>query len=74
MSNREFQDEATSWPLVVELCRPLVCFREMFGRTAQIAASGATTQEVETWLTGTRANSARIVNISVERGAKEVNA
>jgi biotin/methionine sulfoxide reductase len=67
MSNREFQDEMTSWPLVAERCRLLACFGGISGRTAQIASSGTTIHEVETWLARARANGARIINVSPNR-------
>jgi biotin/methionine sulfoxide reductase len=66
-SNREFQDETTSWPLVVEHCRLLVCFGGISGRTAQIASSGTTAHDVESWLARACANGVRIVNISPRR-------
>jgi biotin/methionine sulfoxide reductase len=67
MSNRAFQDEMTSWPLIAEHCRLLVCFGGVSGRTAQIASSGASEHEVEVWLARVRANGACIVNVSPNR-------
>ena len=50
MTNRIFQDEMTSWPLIAEHCKLMVCFGGITGRTAQITSSGTSFHEVESWL------------------------
>ena len=67
MSNALFQDEMTSWPLVAEHCKLLVCFGGISARTAQIMSGGTSLHEVEPWLMRARANGARIVNVSPNR-------
>ncbi len=64
MSNRQFQDETTSWSLIAEHCELLVCFGGLSGRTAQIASSGTSTHEVETWLMRMHEKGAAFVNVS----------
>lgn len=56
MSHRAFQDEMTSWPLIAENCKLMVCFGGITGRTAQITSSGTSFHEVEAWLTRACAN------------------
>lgn len=67
MSNRVFQDEMTSWPLLVEHCELLVCFGGISGRTAQVMSSGTSRHEVDDWLAVAHRNGTRIVNISPNR-------
>ena len=67
VSHREFQDEMTSWPLIAEHCKLMVCFGGITGRTAQIASSGTSFHEVEAWLARACANGMRLVNIAPNR-------
>lgn len=67
MTNRVFQDEMTSWPLIAEHCKLMVCFGGITGRTAQITSSGTSFHEVESWLARAHANGMRIVNIAPNR-------
>jgi biotin/methionine sulfoxide reductase len=63
MTNGEFQDQMTSWPLVAEHCTLLVSFGGISPRTAQVASSGTTGHEVPGWLDRIKA---RVVNTSPE--------
>ncbi|MDR3375687.1 MAG: molybdopterin-dependent oxidoreductase [Ancalomicrobiaceae bacterium] len=67
MSNRVFQDEVTSWPLLAAHCQLLVCFGGISGRTAQVMSSGTSRHEVDSWLQVAHRNGTRIVNISPNR-------
>jgi biotin/methionine sulfoxide reductase len=67
MTNRVFQDEMTSWPLIADHCKLMVCFGGITGRTAQITSSGTSFHEVESWLARAHANGMRIVNIAPNR-------
>ncbi|MDR3496480.1 MAG: molybdopterin-dependent oxidoreductase [Ancalomicrobiaceae bacterium] len=67
MSNRQFQDEMNSWPLLAEHCQLLVCFGGISGRTAQVMSSGTSRHEVDGWLQRIHAAGARIVTISPNR-------
>lgn len=49
-SYRTVQDETTSWSQIAEHATMLVAFGGISGRTAQIASSGTTGHEVESWL------------------------
>lgn len=60
----EFENRATSWPLVAEHCELLVAFGGISGRTAQITSSGTTRHEVEGWLSRLKA---RVINVSPRR-------
>ncbi|MBF9031063.1 molybdopterin-dependent oxidoreductase [Rhodobacterales bacterium HKCCE3408] len=64
LTNRDVQDNVTSWPLVAEHCTLLVTFGGISGRTAQINSSGTATHEVEHWLGRLKA---RVVNVSPQR-------
>ncbi|WOI56284.1 molybdopterin-dependent oxidoreductase [Palleronia sp. LCG004] len=64
MTNRVFQDEMTSWPLVAEHCELLVAFGGISPRTAQITSAGTSRHEVGDWLDRL---GARIVNVSPRR-------
>lgn len=63
-SNKVFQDNMTSWPLVAEHCELFVAFGGVSGRTAQITSSGTSTHEVESWMERAAARGMKIVNIS----------
>ena len=67
MSNRTFQDQMTSWPLIAEHCELFVAFGGISGRTAQITSSGTSTHEVETWLKAAAGRGMRMVNVSPQR-------
>ncbi len=67
LSNRAFQDEVTSWPLLAEHCQLLVCFGGISGRTAQVMSSGTSRHEVGSWLDVAHGNGTRIVNVSPNR-------
>lgn len=64
MSNREFQDRMTSWPLVAQHCELLVAFGGLSKRPAQVASSGTTTHQTRDWLDLAVANGCRLVNVS----------
>lgn len=63
-SNRAFQDQATSWPLVAKHCELLVAFGGMSKRAAQVTSSGTTMHETPDWLDEAKANGCHLVNIS----------
>jgi len=64
MSNRVFQDQMTSWPLIVEHCQLLVSFGGLSKRPAQVASSGTTTHQTRDWLDRAGANGCHLVNVS----------
>ncbi len=68
MTNSEYQERMTSWPLIAEHCSLLVAFGGISGRTAQIASGGTSAHEVEHWLKRAAENGTAIVNISPQRG------
>lgn len=63
-SNRTFQDNMTSWPLVAEHCELFVAFGGISGRTAQITSSGTSTHEVECWMERAVKRGMKVVNVS----------
>lgn len=67
MTNRAFQDQMTSWPVVAEHCELLVAFGGISGRTAQITSSGTSRHEVTDWLNRAALNGMSIINISPQR-------
>ncbi|RPE67158.1 biotin/methionine sulfoxide reductase [Pacificibacter maritimus] len=64
MTNRVFQDQMTSWPLVAEHCETLVSFGGLSKRPAQVASSGTSKHETQMWLDKAQNNGCRIINIS----------
>jgi biotin/methionine sulfoxide reductase len=64
MSNKVFQDEMTSWPLVAQHCETLLAFGGISKRAAQIASAGTSSHETEDWLAKAKGNGCKLVNIS----------
>lgn len=64
LSNREFQDQMTSWPLVAEQCELFVAFGGISKRAAQVTSAGTTMHETQDWLDRAAQNGGRLVNIS----------
>lgn len=67
VSNRVFQDQMTSWPLVAEHCELFLAFGGVTVRTAQITSSGTSVHEVGHWLKTAAERGMRTVNISPQR-------
>ena len=72
LTNRAFQDQLTSMPLVEEHCELMLCFGGLSTRTAQITSSGTSFHEVEDWLQGLVRNGVRIVNVSPQKSDTSV--
>jgi biotin/methionine sulfoxide reductase len=64
MSLNSLQDQTTSWSSVAEHCELFVSFGGISPRTAQVASSGTTAHEVETWMARAQANGMECVNVS----------
>lgn len=71
LTNRAFQDQMTSLPLVAEHCEFLLCFGGISKRTAQITSSGTSTHDVGTWLEGLTKKGVKIANVSPQRSDME---
>ncbi|MBO6638919.1 MAG: molybdopterin-dependent oxidoreductase [Roseitalea sp.] len=67
MTNRAFQDQMTSWPLVAEHCELLVAFGGISERTAQITSSGTSRHEVTGWLDTAARRGMAVINVSPQR-------
>lgn len=67
LTNRAFQDQMTSLPLVEEHCEFLLCLGGISNRTAQITSSGTSTHEVGTWLECLAKKGVRIANVSPQK-------
>ena len=63
-SNSTFQDQMTSWPLVVEHSELLLAFGGISKRPAQVSSSGTTRHETQDWLNRIQEKGCHIVNIS----------
>ena len=68
MTNRIFQDQMTSWPLIVEHCDLLLSFGGISRCTAQISSAGTSIHEVEYWLQRAADRDMEIINVSPQRG------
>ncbi len=64
MSNRQFQDQMTSWPLIVQHCETLLAFGGISKRPSQIASGGTSAHQTEDWLAAAVAKGCKLVNIS----------
>lgn len=64
MTNRQFQDHMTSWPLIGDHCELFLAFGGVSGRTAQISSSGTSTHDVEYWLKRAAKKGMNFINIS----------
>lgn len=64
MSNRVFQDQMTSWPLVVAHATLLVSFGGLSKRAAQVSSSGTSRHQTRDWLDQAKARGCALVNIS----------
>ena len=67
LSNRAFQDQMTSLPLVAEHCDLLLVFGGITQRTAQIASSGTSRHEIPAWLDTLQTRGIRMINVSPQR-------
>lgn len=68
MSNKAFQDEMTSLPLVVEHCQLMLAFGGISTRTAQISSAGTASHGIGTWLGELESAGVRVISIAPERG------
>ena len=68
MSNRAFQDQMTSLPLVAEHCELLLAFGGISTRTAQITSAGTSSHGIGSWLDQLHAAGVRVLSIAPERG------
>lgn len=50
MSNKQFEEGLTSWPLIAQNCEILLAFGGISTRTAQITAGGTSEHEVGFWM------------------------
>lgn len=64
MSNAVFQDQMTSWPLVVEHCETFIAFGGVSKRPAQVASAGISRHDTHDWLGKMAAKGCHIVNVS----------
>ena len=68
LSNRAFQDDMPSMPLVAENCEILLAFGGVSTRTAQISSAGTSRHEVGTWIEALDRKGCRVITIGPERG------
>ncbi|MEJ6404069.1 molybdopterin-dependent oxidoreductase [Yoonia sp. 2307UL14-13] len=68
MSNRAFQDQMTSLPLVAEHCEFVLAFGGISRRTAQITSAGTATHDVGSWLDALKSNNVEVLSVAPERG------
>ncbi|MGX5846653.1 molybdopterin-dependent oxidoreductase [Mesorhizobium sp. PL10] len=68
ISNEDFLDGATSWPLILENCTLLVAFGGISPRTAQIEPGGTSQHEVASQLNEIASRGIKAINISPIRG------
>ncbi len=71
LSNRAFQDEMTSLPLVADHCELLLVFGGISSRTAQIASAGTSKHEVPSWLKTLQDRRVQLVNVSPKKSDLE---
>ncbi|MFY0595599.1 MAG: molybdopterin-dependent oxidoreductase [Cognatishimia sp.] len=64
MSNKQIEENATSWPLIAENCTLMLAFGGISGRTAQIASGGTWAHEVEDWVRRASDKGMQAINIS----------
>lgn len=64
MTNKEFEEALTTWPLVAAHCTLMLAFGGISTRTAQIAAGGTTEHNVGYWMAQAAANGMQTVCIS----------
>ncbi len=64
MGKYAYQDQMTSWPVLVDHCEFLVTFGGVSPRTAQTDSSGTTTHEVQSWMARATDAGMACVNIS----------
>ncbi len=64
MTNKETEENATSWPLIADNCTLLLAFGGVSGRTAQIASGGTWTHEVDDWVSQAAENGMQTINVS----------
>ncbi len=64
LTNKQIEENATSWPLIAEHCTLMLAFGGISGRTAQIASGGTFAHEVEDWVSRAAANGMQTVNVS----------
>ncbi|WP_372802449.1 molybdopterin-dependent oxidoreductase [Paracoccus seriniphilus] len=50
LSNKDIEEGLTSWPLIAQNCTLFLAFGGVSGRTAQIAAGGTSSHEVDGWM------------------------
>jgi len=67
ISNEDFLDGATSWPLIAENCSLLLAFGGISPRTAQIEPGGTSEHEVSSQLDRIARSGTRIINVSPVR-------
>ncbi len=67
-SNRAFQDDMTSMPLVTEHCELMLAFGGISARTGQITSAGTSVHEVGPWINALKDAGVRVVTIAPERG------
>lgn len=63
-SNKEFEEELTTWPLIAEHCTFMLAFGGVSTRTAQIASGGTTAHDVGYWMTRAAGNGMKTLCIS----------
>lgn len=68
LSNKAFQDDMPSMPLVTENCEILLAFGGISSRTAQITSAGTSRHEVGSWTEALHRNGCRVITIGPERG------
>lgn len=64
LTNRAFQDQMTSWPLVAQHAQTLVAFGGISKRPAQIASAGTSRHQTQDWLDRATTNGCAFINIS----------
>ena len=68
LTNRAFQDDMPSMPLVTENCEILLAFGGISTRTAQITSSGTSRHEVGNWIKALDRKGCHVITIGPERG------
>lgn len=64
MSNKDIEEGMTSWPLIARHCTMFLAFGGVSGRTAQIAAGGTSSHEVDDWMARAAAGGMQTICIS----------
>lgn len=71
LSNRQFEEGLTSWPLIADNCSLFLAFGGVSARTAQIASGGTSRHEPALWMSKAANNGMKSVCISPLRSDLE---